>query len=336
MDNTTTARGGIGALPNSQMSNFDWITDKNLLRDEGVYYGLSDSADEPKEKINAIRLYFQERIDFVKTTINSKEKELGRNEARSSDCERQIAELREKIQSQYTDQQLPAHDFWRYLTGLAAYIGMFVFNFWLIYEWLLLSGVKYPAFTAIAVYLFGAFSLFNRLSILYSSDQATLIKNETEREKWKIYLEEVAIPFVAAVYVVYKGLNAHPPAEGLIFFLLIFGIFIFAGKGLLNILVRLKQEYRVLAQNKILKKITKEKIGDLQAKIEELKTQIKDLAAEKANIELDLLEHAKSLSVIDQQKETHVSLFLSEYQLARSARKSMDSRQVARIISSRR
>lgn len=336
METSTTTNEGIGMpSPNNQMSNFDWIVDKNKLRDEGVYYGLSDSNEYPEEKIRTIRQYFHEQTQLVKTSIAGKRNELQRLNAEITSMEGQIEGYYDKIEQLRQQFKFRPHDFWRYLTGFLAYTGMLILNYWIIYDWLKTGGVAYPEVTTTAVYLFGAFSLFNRWALVYSPENEEKEEHHLKREGWKVYTEEMVIPLIAAAYVVFRGYNARPTGEVLVFFLLILSLFIFAGKGLLNVLIKLKLEFAELTANRRLRRLQKEKIRDIQDKIVELKSKIQETIDLRKTTEQLLMELEKSLSVLEAQGETHVALFLSEYELARAARKSMSNRQTARILARR-
>lgn len=335
METATTTSEGIVKVPNNQMSNFDWIVDKNQLRDEGVYYGLSDSNDYPEEKVRTIRQYFQEQTQFVKTAIAGKQDELKRLNADIASLEGQIEDNYGRIEQLHHQLKFRPHDFWRYLTGFLAYAGMLLLNYWIIYDWLKAGGAAYPEITASAVYLFGAFSLFNRWALVYSAQNQESEGQPVKREEWKVYAEEIIIPLIAAGYVVYRGHNVRPAGEILLFFLLIFSLFIFAGKGLLNVLIKLKLEFAELTANRRLRKLHKEKIQDIQYKISEIKQKIKETIEKQQAAGQAMQELEKSLSVLEAQGETHVALFLSEYELARAARKSMSNRQTARILARR-
>lgn len=336
MNGTLSANGEGIALNNAQASNFDWITDKNLLRDEGVYYGLSESNDFPEEKVRVIRQYFEEQIQVSQYLISSKEATVDRLEKEQARIQSELSGTYDQILQWETDFHFNMHDFWRYLIGLSAYAGMLVFNFWLIYNWLLLAGTTNPFYTALAVYLFGAFSLFNRLAVVYSSTKPDTEVATPTRESWKTLVEEIVIPIVAASYLVYKGWGIYTPVEVGLFFLVVLFVFLFAGKGFLNIWIVLKKEYSIFYQNIRRRKIQKEKIKQARQHIMSLNAKIAELKELAQKIEHELAQAAQTLALQKEQKETNVALFLSEVELARSTRNALNRKQLSQLISSRR
>lgn len=47
---------------------FEWILDDDLLRDEGVYFGLTNSPSEEKTKV--IEKFFEQQIEAVEAEIS--------------------------------------------------------------------------------------------------------------------------------------------------------------------------------------------------------------------------------------------------------------------------
>lgn len=323
----------VGGFP---ISDFDWIIDKNLLRDEGIYYGLSDADHVPNEKIEAIRQFFQERIRTLETDTIAKHSFSQQKEKEIADQHTDIAQKQIQIQSIKEDLVYENHDFWRVLVGLTLYISIFLFNFWLIFSWLETAQVKTPFITALGVYLFGSLNLFGRFSILYHSDESTLNGEQDQREKWKVYLEEFFIPFIASVYICYLGAGSHDLAGIVIFFLLIYTLFLFTGKGILNQLVSAKTESIKFLGNMKRKSDGNKSILKLQAAISQQNIANEENQKQLLIVQAEILESEKAIAMITEQKETNVFLFLSEYELAKAARQSLNRKQIGQIISSRR
>lgn len=336
MNDTLSANGEGIAFSNDQTSSFDWITDKNLLRDEGVYYGLSESTEFPEEKVRTIRQYFEEQIQVSRLVIDSKEATLSRIANEQARLQNEITTVYDNIQQWETDFQFSSHDFWRYLIGLFAYSGILIFSFWLIYNWLQNTDTANPFYTALAVFLFGAFSLFNRLAVVYNSNKVETEEGAHTREPWKVWVEEIAIPIVVASYLVYQGWGIYTPVEIGLFFLVVLSIFLFAGKAFLNLWIVLKKEYAVFSQNRRRRKLHKEKVMQAQQHILALKEQVAEQVALAKKVEAELSQAAQTLAMQLEQKETNVSLFLSEVALARSTRNTLNRNQLSQLISSRR
>lgn len=319
----------------AQPSDFDWVIDKNLLRDEGVYYGLSDANEVPLEKIEAIRHFFQERIKVLEKSI-----EMLRVEA--AFCQNEIiaknvlvGTWRNRLEEMTLAMTSQPHDFWRYSLGILAYSSMLFCNFWLIESWLSSSNLASPGLTAFGLYLFGSLSLFSRASHLYHSD-SKLEESSDRRETWKTYLEEWAIPFIVALFVGYQGRNGHDLAESILFFLLVFSIFLFVGKGVFNTFSLAKTEYIKRLQNLKAHRLLREKQVFAREEIVRNDNETKQLLHKELAIKEQILEDEKSKAMLLEQQESNVSLFLSEFGLAKGMRNSLNHKQLSQLISTRR
>lgn len=332
-----TKLGEIGIThADFQPSNFDWIIDKNLLRDEGVYFGLSENEREPGEKLDAIRQFFMERIRVLEKGIQAQYDTVSKRLQAVSEIGEEIIQRKAAILTLKQSNNNQSHEFWRCLVGFCAYLAMFWFNFWLIRSWLVSSSTENPSLMAIGIYLFGSLSLYSRFSFLYYSNTTVLHNDGEQREAWKVYLEELFIPFVASVYVSFKGSGSHSILETFLFFILIYTLFLFVGKGMLNQLAKIKREFEKFCQNWVRQEHKKEQIKQAQHEIEELRHESEKLKTEVNQLNNQIMDDEKALIMLTEQKETNVALFLSEYELAKSARQTLNRRQITQIISNRR
>lgn len=319
-----------------QISDFEWITDKNLLRDEGVYFGLSDSDQVPEEKINAIRQFFQERIKILDTERHAQIRFADESEKMINSLHVGVAQKKEVIKKLKDGFVTQDHNFGRYFIGLSVYFLIVVFNFWLIYFWLESAQVNAPILTTVGVYLFGSMSLFGQFSLMYHGNEQVLNTTGEKREKWKVYTEELLIPFIVSAYLTFKGYAAHGLGEAAIFFILSLALFLYAGKGFLMQLIKTKSELSKMLRNYANKKDIKRQTikieGDIKSDILALESQQNALT----DLRSQMLETEKAIAMVTEQKETNVLLFLSEYELAKSARQTLNRKQISQIISSRR
>jgi len=318
----------------AQPSDFDWILDKNLLRDEGVFYGLSENNEIPAEKIDAIRHFFQERIKVLEKSLDVQRTEAAFCRNEMADSALQIETWRKRIEEVSMTSVAQPHDFWRYALGALVYATMLICNFWLVQSWISTSNLSSPGLVAFGVYLFGSLSLFSRASQLYHSENK-LGGEADRRESWKTYLEEWAIPFVVALFVVYQGHAAHSNGESAIFFMLIFSIFLFVGKGFLNTLVLVRTEYGKLAQNQKARRLQREYQRNAYKEMAQQEIEIKQFMEKETAIKLQILEDEKTRALFQEQQETNVSLFLSEFGLAKAMRQSLNHKQLSHLISNR-
>ena len=316
-------------------SEFDWILDKNLLRDEGVYFGLSEANEVPMEKVNAIRHCFQERIKVLEKTLEMERGEADFCRSQKNESELQIENWRKRLDEIILSSVTQPHNFWRYALGAAVYITILVCNFWLIQSWLALSNLSSPGLITLGVYLFGSVSIFSRASQLYHSE-TNLQAESDHREAWKTYLEEWVIPFVVALYVVFQGYTAHSLGESIMFFCLIFSLFLFVGKGFFNTLILVKSEYEKLIQNQKARRMQKANAQTAKAEMERNEIEAKEFLQQELVLKRQILEDEKARILLMEQQESNVSLFLSEFGLAKAMRHSLNHKQLSQIISNRR
>jgi hypothetical protein len=318
----------------AQPSDFDWIVDKNLLRDEGVFYGLSDTNEVPVEKTNAIRHFFQERIRVLEKTLAEYRTELELCKKECGEVGQKIVATRKNLDEVSISTVTQPHDFWRYALGASAYVAMLICHFWLIQSWLSTSNVASPQLVAFGIYLFGSLSLFNRGAQIYHSD-LKLGSEPDRREIWKTYLEEWAIPFVVSVFIVFQGKDEHSIGDVVVFFMLVFCIFLFVGKAFLDTIVLLKTEYGKLISNQKARRLQGEQKRNMIKSIERLDLEFSKILQRETSLKSQVLEDEKMRAMLLEQLETNISLFLSEFGLAKAMRNSLNHRQLSNLISNR-
>lgn len=295
---------------------YQWITDEGLLRDEGTLFGLSGGRID--EKVDAITHFYASQILQAEREIRLSNLEI--DEA-SSDLEQSIrkeTEARNKVKEingfKPVDVQ---YGFWEVFSfiGFCAVVGC---NYFLIYQ----VGNKaweYPVVVATGAYLFGIFSLFNKASMLFSSEAATAeINNQVE--KWKLLGQEVAVPLVVTIYVAVSGWGYNRPELVLASGLIIFFLFLYAGKALLRqvgfLRIVLNHFINAGKARKWRKQETQkleEEVATLSDKQGQLKSAIKQLREKQQQIRLP--------EQIEKDRDTSIKLFESEYKLALESRK---------------
>lgn len=257
---------------------YQWIVNEGLLRDEGTLYGIAGAGIQ--EKTEAIRDYYRIR----KATVRSKQDHL----------ERQIADIPPQPTSESSN-LLPV------ILQLLMYVGICYFNYWLATYWL--SPVFHSTFICLGLYLFGLFSVFIGRSVMYNAAQSLTEEKDqaVQREKWKIYLEELGVPLVVSLFVSILPARAYPIEYTIIAALFFFMLFLFGGKGLVNTLFRAKKE---LARG----------FHDLKQK--KNRNQLRSL-------QNNLESTAAALEELDGEEAYKIKVFTSEYALA------FESRQLA-------
>ncbi|MBV6443658.1 MAG: hypothetical protein EPGJADBJ_05441 [Saprospiraceae bacterium] len=287
------------------------------MRDEGAYYGLVEG--DTREKENAIRQYFDVSIQSLRTGI-----EIDHSAFRLLDEE--LARLGARIAGRQVEKEswqnpgdYARHFFFRYVLGFAIYSLMLLFNFGLIYETLGQSS-RFPLWISLGVYLFGMLSLIRRMAIVYSDEREVVPENMSPEQRWKIYAEEIGIPLIAALFVVLYG-KPPGPAEAALLFLLIFALFIYAGKGFWQSWLHLQQEYGILKNNRITRRNRAAKVAELEKDIQQLKLLMDQKRQEALTLQTNIRSQSVEMARSEAQKAAAIHYFKSEFDLARSTKR---------------
>ena len=321
--------GSNGAYSALQGDWFAWILDENLLRDEGVMFGISEGEAEPKTQ--TIRLYFQEMIALRQKESELLQAEIAKAAAELEEQEAASARLAAAIRELAGGMPPAPHSFYRVLAGLLAYAVMTAFTFFAIYQWLR-PHWDYPLLTALGVYCFGALSLYAKRSFLYQAGPSPADgQAPAGRDAWKIYLEELGIPLVATLFILFWGAQEVPWHQMLSFGLLLYFLFLFSGKGLLSSIQRVPREFAILRANwaqrrraKAESAAKKQELAELGQASETRSAQMSELARQRKTLEIEI-------SGLEEKSAVAVAYFLSEYHLARAASSTLTSEQLTKL-----
>lgn len=255
----------LSELENSQdliqLDKFAWIIDENLLRDEGVLYGISDS--EPAEKIQTIEHYFNEQIAEKKVQIALTELDQDQCRDKITAGMEELDQLKNRLKFLSTELSVKDHTFYRTCVGFFSYFIMVSFNFWLVYEHLT-PYWKYPLLIALGVYFFGSLSLFNKHSFIYSNFE----KLKTDPHPWRTITEELIIPLIATIFILSWSKADIGWGKLVASFLVIYTIFVFSGKALLGYLLELPKDYRTMKQNRLVNRFNEIEKAEVKKQIE--------------------------------------------------------------------
>jgi len=301
----------------STQLSFEWILNEDLLRDEGAIYGLSES--DPAEKVETIRRYFGEKISELQTRIEVREAQMIENEETGTRRRIRAAELKEQYQTEFTGIDRQSHLFYRHLAGLIVYGAVIVLSFWLVFQWMA-PRVAYPLLMTLGVYMFGSLSLFNNVAYFYQSRAE--LRTASRREFWKIWLEEIGIPVIAAAFVIFWGFEPGGWIDKIVLFLLVLFVFLFAGKAFLSALNGVQQEYQILRSNRLKSLFRKRRLREIKTEMEEVESGIKQLEEENTRLREEKRRDRIRSKQYEQDRESKVSYFLSEYRLAKTAKAS--------------
>lgn len=313
-----TPLGTIPALATDNPEhNFDWLKNEHSLRDEGAYYGLVEG--DTKEKENAIRLYFDVSIQSLRIGNEIDQAACRLLEEEANHLEAHIAGRQSEKESWQNPGDYARHFFFRYLLGFAVYSLMLLFNFGLIYETLGQSS-RYPLWMSLGVYLFGMLSLIRRMAIVYSDEREVVPDSMSSEQRWKIYAEEIGIPLIVALFVVLYG-ETPGSTEAVLLFLLIFAMFMYAGKGFWQSWLHLQHEYGVLKKNRITLHNRVAKVVELEKEIQHLKLLIAQKRQEALTLQATVRTNSVEMARSEAQKSAAIHYFKSEFDLARSTKR---------------
>ena len=309
------------AYDTKPITGIEWVDNDGLLRDEGVLFGIADA--DYALKIESIKSAFDKvKASFLTTKYQLQEtlKSIEGEEDKSLDS---ITETKQALEAIRSNAVKTTHSSIPGLFQLLVYGSICYFNYFLLVYWLRPVFPDQP-FIPLGLYLFGLLSVFMGKALVYNSNastQATENHPEPKREKWKIILEEMGIPFIVSLFTCTLGFRSYPIEWSIAAFALFFFLFSFSGKGLINIIhinyrhlkLQLKHWKTSIGKRKEIKKQFR-----LLAQLEKKKEQLfADIKAPETNIlELDALFSYK------------VKVFESEYHLAREARSELSVTQV--------
>ena len=297
-----------------------WLEDEDLLRDEAVLFGLSEARAE--EKVALIKHYFSHRSADLERTVERFNEQIGELNMFIEQKENRIGELEHKHKELDT-RQAAEHHLPRTLIGLGLSVVMCVGNYFLIADTLLPAFPRNSALISIGVFLAGMFNLFSRTS-LFHEDKAPASARRL--------LEEVGLPLAASFFVLVQALQTQPILNSLALFIFIFFLFLLAGKLLLGTLTVLHRDLRTYGANRAIQVAKQTKLGGWEADIQQLKREIDDIRAQKWQIVPVLNRAEAELDRLNARRDMLVSLFISEFNLARQLRSRLTDKQQKEIL----
>ena len=296
-----------------------WLTDEELLRDEGVVFGLSDAR--PDERLGIIRHEFAHQTAGLAQMADQYSEKIGELNLFIEQHENQIGELRYKA-DELTRQSPADHQLPRTLAGLSLSIVMCVGTFFLIDETLR------PAFAesrwiAIGVFLAGMFSLFSRTSLFHETGSPTTARR---------LLEETGLPLAASLFVFVQALQTQSAGKAVALFVFVFFLFLLAGKLLLGNLTVFWTDLHAMNQNRKLARDVQTNTVAWTAETNRLRVQIDRLRVQKWQI-IPQLNHVQAeLTRLTARRDSLITLFQSEFNLARSLRDRLTAEQRDTIL----
>ncbi len=302
----------------------NWIEDENLLRDEGVFYGLTDANVEAKTEI--IKYYFDVRNKYYSQKIIF-------HQYKNINIDKLIIE-NENLKKNKTDRLLeliikqPENKSFLLRTTVGLIISFFICigNYFIIKHFL---NPYFPGniLISIGVFLAGTFNLFSKISFLY--------KLKDRQENKLIWLEEFGIPLSASVFVFVWTINSYPIYISCAIFCFVFFLFLFSGKLFLSSLTEIKNEWENYLFERDFKINKKLEIIKFESEIKEITIIINQLIIDKNNILEVILPLEITFEQIEARKDMTIKIFESEFYLSRNYKSQLTDKQVNTLKSYR-
>jgi len=298
-----------------------WLEDETLLRDEGVIFGLSES--KPEEKVAIIRNYFVHQTADLELDVERYGEKIQELNLFIGQKETRINELKDKAAELDARQNEGEHQLPRTIVGLVFSMAMCVGNFFLIDDTL---RPLYPnsQWIAVGVFLAGMFNLFGRVSLFHDTDSNV---------SWRRLLEEVGMPFAAAMFVFVQALQNQTVWRAVALFVFVFFLFLFAGKLLLSNITVLRNDLRIWLTGANMKKEKTSKTETWDEETNRLNAEIDELRIQKWQIVPQLNRVEAELARVNARRDALIKLFESEFYLARQLRDRLTDRQMRAIQS---
>jgi hypothetical protein len=297
-----------------------WLSNEDALRDEGVIFGLSDAESE--EKTAVIRSFFKHQTVDIEKKIDHFSEKIGELNLFIEQKGNRIEVLNSKIET--LENESPRdHNLLRTSVGLLLAIGMCIGSFFLIDHSLTPNFTKNHQFIAIGVLLAGMFNLFGRFSFFHEKNSSV---------SWRQLLEEISLPFTAALFVFTQSSGSQSVWQSVALFLFIFFLFMFSGKLVLSNLSVIKSDSLAWAKNMRLQKDQVQKKEQWESEVISFEKDIDDLRIEKWKILPSLNQAEASLERYHSKRDSLIKLFESEFRLARGYRDKLSGNQIKRIL----
>jgi hypothetical protein len=296
-----------------------WLEDEDTLRDEGVLFGLSES--DPTEKTDIIHKYFSHLAAGHLSSIEQHNERIQELNLFIGQKSNRLQELENKLKALVVTKSNSQHQLPRTLIGLSLSIAMCIGNFFLIKE-----SLK-PAFAdsswiALGVFLAGMFSLFGRMSLFHDTESMV---------SWRSLLEEIGLPFAAALFVFANVLPYQGIWQAVALFVFVFFLFLFAGKLFLSTVTLLRNDLQVWFSIKQDKQYFVNNSKSWEDEMQVLQAEVDQLRIKKWQILREQGQAETERDRIYARRDMLIKLFESEFSLARRMKNQLTNKQLQEI-----
>jgi len=296
-----------------------WLEDEDTLRDEGVLFGLSES--DPTEKTDIIHKYFSHLAAEHLSSIEQHNEHIQELNLFIGHKNNRLEELDEKLKNLVASKPGGEHHLPRTLIGLSLSVAMCVGNFFLIKESLKPAFAE-SSWIALGVFLAGMFSLFGRISMFHDTES---------RVSWRALLEEIGLPFAAALFVFANALPYQGTWQATALFVFVFFLFLFAGKLLLSNVTVLRNDLLALFNINRDRREFVENSANWENEIQILRAEIDELRVKKWQVLREQGQAETERDRIYARRDMLIKLFESEFFLARRMKNQLTKQQLQEI-----
>lgn len=290
-----------------------WLADEEALRDEGVLWGLSHA--QPDSKIAQISAFFaRETIPFTELATQYTG-QLRALTPRIDQRRDQLTSLQDQL-TQLRDTQPIRTTLVRHFVSLVIAIVLCIGTYYLIDDTLYRSFPNH--WISMGVFLAGLFNLSGRTSFFYETNT---------RLTGRRFIEEIGLPFAAAVFVLIHALNYQPVSQAIGLFIFVLFVFLLSGKLLLGTLSTLQHELGNVQINRQRMTSQRMDLPLLESHYQQLEQTIDRLEEQRLSLVAALSQVEAELTRLNTQRDKLVNLFLGEFDLARSMRDRLTNQQ---------
>lgn len=297
-----------------------WLQDEDLLRDEGVIFGLTEA--DSSDKIKLIEAVFEEKSAEHKKLAELHSERIGEHNLKMSQLEERLEEYKQKKES-YALASLERHQLPRTTVSLLLSVIMACGNFFLIDTVMRSAYPEMHFLVSIGVFFAGMYSFFTGRSFLQHSD---------EEINWRKVLSETLLPFSASVFVFLQALGSMSTGLSVGLFLFVFSLFLYSGKLFLENISLFKEDLDVWKRNLEVSRNRNKGISGLEEKLQVISMELNEIRMEKWKIIPELNKAEGKLEELKNQKQALIHLFESEFKLARSYRDKLTRAEIKKII----
>lgn len=298
----------------------NWLADEENLRDEGVFFGLSDAT--PDGKVAQIKVFFIRQAAPLEEAIEQYTAEIGELNRLIDQHENRLSALCEQHSTLRDSQPGPMNEI-RTVASLLLSVLMCIGNFYLIDE--TLRPVFANRWIAVGIYLAGMFNLFGRTSFFYE---------ESTRLTGRRMVAEVGLPLAASVFVLAQALQTGTLGQTIALFSFVFFLFLLAGKLLLSNLSACQTTLTTIQNNRRLVADKAQKLPVWEAEMTRLSRSVNAIRTQRRPLNMALTHIQTELTRLNTHRDWLVNLFMSEFELARSLRDRLPEQQKTDLLRS--